>query len=84
MLYPTELQARPNIYAILHNTNSLSRPAYAPSVTAQLWWPGTRATARDRIDTRETYVNEYDRDCRGLWAASKIVRRSATRMAQDQ
>lgn len=27
---------------------------------------GTRATARDRIDTRETYVIECDGDCRGL------------------
>jgi hypothetical protein len=31
------------------------------------WNPdGTRATARDRVDTRETYVIECDGDCRGL------------------
>jgi hypothetical protein len=46
----------------------LKRQKYSCVGTQHVPWnaEGTRATARDRIDVRETYVIECDGDCRGL------------------
>ena len=46
----------------------LKRQQYSCVGSQHVPWnaEGTRATARDRIDVRETYVIECDGDCRGL------------------
>jgi len=46
----------------------LKRSKYSCVGSQRLSWnsDGTRATAQDRVDTRETYVIECDGDCRGL------------------
>jgi hypothetical protein len=46
----------------------LKSSKYSCVGTQRLSWnpDGTRATAQDRVDTRETYVIECDGDCRGL------------------
>lgn len=46
----------------------LKRQKYSCVGTQHITWnaEGTKATARDRIDVRETYVIECDGDCRGL------------------